>query len=73
MSDDKAVLHVLATTEEEASHADISSTESINTESEALHVFTTIEKSEERSILRAVNAIVPPVPQWLPWSEVDVS
>jgi hypothetical protein len=73
MSDGNAVLHVFATTEEEASHTDISSTEAVNTESETLHVFTTIEKSEERSILRAVNATVPLVPQWLPWSEVDVS
>jgi hypothetical protein len=38
-----------------------------------LHIFTTTEKSDEKSILCVVNAIVPPVPQWLPWSEVDIS
>jgi hypothetical protein len=38
-----------------------------------LHIFTTTEKSDKKSILCVVNATVPPVPQWLPWSEVDIS
>jgi hypothetical protein len=48
MSDDKEVLHVFATTGEEANHTSMTG---VSIESEALHVFTTIEKSEERSIL----------------------
>jgi hypothetical protein len=40
--------------------------DSFDEDKAVLHIFTKTEKSEEKSILRAVNAIVPAVPQWLP-------
>jgi hypothetical protein len=40
---------------------------------DVLYVFTDLNKSEEKSIERVINATIPPVPQWLPWSEVDVN
>jgi hypothetical protein len=47
--------------------------ESFRDDKAVLHIFTRVEKKDEKRILRAVNGTIPPVPQWLNWSKVDIS